>query len=146
MGLSNKLSYEAGNFSCCCLHPHRCFQLEVLRLYFPTGALGCGSASLPSCSSWFIRMKMWYHPLLQMPPFCIFSVPGCPSPPLPPVWVNVSSLSPWLSDFHTVWFSASSGCFLFLNYCCPSFGCAKRHSVSTYASILAGSSLLIFIY
>ena len=25
--------------------------------------------------------------------------------------------------------------FLFLN-CCPSFGCARRHSVSTYASIL----------
>ena len=23
--------------------------------------------------------------------------------------------------------------------CCPSFGCARKHSVSTYASILAGS-------
>ena len=32
----------------------------------------------------------------------------------------------------------SSGCFLFLNYCCPSFGCARRLSVSTYTSILAG--------
>ena len=30
--------------------------------------------------------------------------------------------------------------FLFLNCCCPSFGCARRHSVSTYTSILAGSS------
>ena len=30
------------------------------------------------------------------------SLPGCPSPPLLPVWMNVSSLSPWLSDFHTV--------------------------------------------
>ena len=29
--------------------------------------------------------------------------------------------------------------FLFLNCCCPSFGCARRPSVSTYASILAGS-------
>ena len=47
-------------------------------------------------------------------------------------------LSLWFSDFHTVRFSVSSGCFLFLN-CCPSFGCARRHSVSTYASILAGS-------
>ena len=63
--------------------------------------------------------------------------PGCPSPPLLPVWKNVSSLSPWLSDFNAVRFSVSSGCFLFLN-CCPSFGCARRHSVSTYASILAG--------
>ena len=64
---------------------------------------------------------------------------GCPSPPLQLVWMNVSSLSPWLSDFLRVWFSVSSGCFLFLNCCCPSFGCARRHSVSTYVSILAGS-------
>ena len=56
---------------------------------------------------------------------------GCPSPPLLLVWMNVSSLSPWLSDFHRVQFSVSSGCFLFLNFCCPSFGCARRHSVST---------------
>ena len=62
--------------------------------------------------------------------------PSCPSPSLLPVWMNVSSLSPWLSDFHRVRFSVSSGWFLFLN-CCPSFGCVKRHSVSTYASILA---------
>ena len=31
--------------------------------------------------------------------------------------------------------------FLFLNCCCPSFACARRLSVSTYASILAGSPL-----
>ena len=66
--------------------------------------------------------------------------PGCPSPPLLPVWTNVSSISPWLSDFRAVQFSVSPGCFLFLN-CCPSFGCARRHSVSTYTSILAGYSL-----
>ena len=42
---------------------------------------------------------------------------------------------------HTVRFSVSSGCFLFLNCCCPSFGYAtRRRSVSTYASVLAGSS------
>ena len=64
--------------------------------------------------------------------------PGCPSPPLLPVW-NGSSLTHWLSDFRTVQFSLSSGCFLFLNCCCPSFGCARRHSVSTYTFILAGS-------
>ena len=61
------------------------------------------------------------------------SPPSCPSPPLLPVWMNVSSLSPWLSDFHTVQFSVSSGVFLFLNCCCLSFGCARRHSVSIYA-------------
>ena len=63
--------------------------------------------------------------------------PDCPSLPLLQIWMNVSSLSPWLLDFHTVRFSGSSGCFLFLN--CPSFGCAGKHSVSTYTSILAGS-------
>ena len=34
MGLSNELSCEAGSFSCH-MNPHRFFQSEVLRLYFP---------------------------------------------------------------------------------------------------------------
>ena len=38
----------------------------------------------------------------------------CPSLPLLPVWMNISSLTPWLLDFHTVQFSGSSGYFLFL--------------------------------
>ena len=37
-------------------------------------------------------------------------------PPLLPVWMNVSSFTPLLSDLHTVQFSGSSGCFLFLNW------------------------------
>ena len=78
----------------------------------------------------------WIH---QPPPCHESSLPGCPAPPLLQVWMTVSSLSPWLSDFHTVRFSVSSGCFLFLSCCHPSFGCVRRHSVSTYASILAGS-------
>ena len=49
--------------------------------------------------------------LLAVYPLC----PYCPSPPLLPIWMNVSSLTPWLLDFHTVWFSGISGCFLFLN-------------------------------
>ena len=69
--------------------------------------------------------------------------PGCPSPPLLPLWMNVSSLSPWLLDCHTD-FLAVLVVFLFLNCCCPSFGCARRHSVSTYASILARSPFLFF--
>ena len=32
-----------------------------------------------------------------------------------PVWMNVSFLIPWLSDFYTVWFSVNSGCFWLLN-------------------------------
>ena len=39
--------------------------------------------------------------------------PSCPSPPLLPVWMNVSSLNPWLWDFYIVRFSGSSGFFVF---------------------------------
>ena len=41
--------------------------------------------------------------------------PGCPSLALLPVWMNVSSLTPWLLDFHTVQICGISGYFLFLN-------------------------------
>ena len=47
--------------------------------------------------------------------------PACPSPPLLPVWMNVSSLTPWLSDFHRVQFYGNSYCFLFLNFLLPFF-------------------------
>ena len=48
---------------------------------------------------------------LAVHPLC----PSCPSLPLLPVGMNVSSLTPWLSDFYTVQFFGSSGYFLFLN-------------------------------
>ena len=130
------------------------FSLRGLRLYFPHWSPGvrgllhspvippglsmheCGAVGSASCS-----LACPVHPTI-----CQVSGPGrfalslvrpcCRSPPLLLVWMNVSSLSPWLSDFHTVRFSVSSGCFWFLKCCCPSFGCARRRSVSTYASIL----------
>ena len=125
MGLSNELSCEAGSFSCH-LNPHRFFQSEVLRLYFPTPEPWVAwSVSFPRCSSRFIRTEMWDHPVCQLPPCqpwcssCRLATsplgPGFPSRPLLLVWMNVSSLTPWLSDFHTVRFSVSSGYFLFLN-------------------------------
>ena len=88
------------------------------------------------------------HWVCQPSPCQEFSPPhsGCPSPPLLLVWMNVSSLSPWLSDFHTVRFSVSSGWFLSLNFCCPSFGCARRHRVSTYTSILAGTPPIFYFF
>ena len=75
----------------------------------------------------------------QLPPCHKSSPPGCPSLSLLAVWMNASPLSSWLLDFHTFRFSVCCGCFLFLNCFCPSFGCVRGHSVSTYASILAGS-------
>ena len=142
------------------------FSVRGLRLYFPhAGALGCavcfalplflpvylcvnvGPQGLPATTLWGLLAAAWPASFHNLPPrgvhqplpFCESSPSGCPSPPLLLVWMNVSSLSPWLSDFHTVRFSVSSGCFLFLNCCCPSFGCARRDSVSTYSSILARS-------
>ena len=49
-------------------------------------------------------------------------------------------LNPWLWDFYTAWFSDSSGCYLFWDLVViPFCGCARRWSVSTYASILTRS-------
>ena len=139
MGLSNELSCEAGSFSLHC-NPHRFLQWEVLRLSFPMlGSWVVQSVSFPSCSSLFISMWMWDHPLHQLPscwPGLLPLHPSCPSPPLLPVWYF---LTPWLSDFHTVQFSGSSGCFCFWICCWPSFGCGRKQSISTYASILARS-------
>ena len=51
---------------------------------------------------------------VRQPPPCHESFPsGCPSPHLLLVSMNVSSLFPWLLDFHTVQFSVSSCCFCF---------------------------------
>ena len=125
MSPSNKLSCEAMSFSCC-LNPHRFFQSEVLRLYFSCSVtLGCTICLAPQCSSWFTHTQVWYCPLhqpllvLTQSSSCCLAVspvcPSCPSLLLLLVWMNVSSLTPWLSDFHTVRFSVSSGYFLFLN-------------------------------
>ena len=54
VGVSNELSCEDGSFSCR-LNPHRFFQSEVLRLYFPMlEPWVVQSVSLPSFSSQFI--------------------------------------------------------------------------------------------
>ena len=122
MGLSNELSCDTGRF----FHqhnPHWFFQSEVLRLYFPMlEPWVARSVSLPSCSSKFIHTQMWDCWLHQLPPCPVHqspcqepSLPSCPSLPFLAVWMNVSSLTPWLSDFHTVQFSVTSGCFSFLN-------------------------------
>ena len=144
MCLSHELSCEAGSFPHCSLNPPQVFSVSGLRLYFPMLELWVVQSVTQSTSCSFA------HPAPQSatslgPPTAVSPLcPGCPSPPLLLVWRNVFSLSPWLSDFCVVLFSVSSGCFLFLNCCCPSFGCARRHSVSTYASILAGSPRVCF--
>ena len=128
MGLSNELSCEVGSFSCCRLNPHRCFQSQVLRLYFPVlGPWVAWSVSLPSSFSWFIHTWMWDWPVCQPLPLLPWSSSRrpaarllCPAALLP-VWKNVPSLTPWLLDFHTVRFSGSSGYFLSFKLLLSSF-------------------------
>ena len=87
MGLFNELSCEAGSFSFC-LNSQRCFQSEVLRLYFPAVEPWVAwSVLLSSCSSWFIRMQMWDHPVCQLPSCCE------PSPPRLSVSAPLTSLN-----------------------------------------------------
>ena len=105
----------------------------------------CGAQGLLAvtlCAPFHNLPPRWVHPPhLALSPLC----PGCLSPPLLPVWTNVSSLSPWSSDFRVVQFSVSSGCFFILNCSCPSFCCARRHRVSTYVSILVFPRLCHFL-
>ena len=116
MDLSNKLSCEAGSFSHCHFNPHRFLHSEVLRLYFPEPEPWVvGSVSFSSCSYQFICTQMWDHSLHQPPPHllsrplpcCESSPPSYLSLPLLPVWMNVSSLTPFLwtsiqSEFRAV--------------------------------------------
>ena len=164
MGLSNKPSCEAGSFSRCHLNPHRSFQSVVLRSP-GLGGLFCSSTVPPGlsvCECGAVGSASHPRGVCQLQPGLSHSTichlagsashclavsplyPGCPSLPLLPVCLNVSSLSPWLSDFHAVRFSVSSGCFLFLNllsffwlcrrskciYLCLHLGW-KRSSIST---------------
>ena len=116
MGLSNELSYEVSQ-------PPQVFSVRGFETLFShTGTLGCVVCFAPQL--FFLvyphanvgppatTSPAWsFSHCLAMPPFH----PTCLSPPLLPVWMNISSLTAWLSDFHTIRFSGSSGCFLFLN-------------------------------
>ena len=122
VGPSNEFSCKTGSFSHCC-NPHRFSLPEVLRLYFPALELWVvQSVLLPSCSPQFICIQMWDCLVLQ-PPLCLFwssswclatipLYPCCLSPPFLLVWMNVSSLTPWLSEFHTSDFLAVLCCFV----------------------------------
>ena len=144
VGLSSELSCEAGNFSCCHLNPHRSFQSEALRLFPPycnPGLYGLSLSlvvppGLSVCEHGSARPKFTISPgpptaalptlVLQPLPCHESSLSGCLSPPLLPVWMNISSLTPWLLDFHIVQFSVSSGCFLFLNLLLSFFWLCKE--------------------
>ena len=66
------------------------------------------------------------HLVPQLPTCCKSSLPRLPIFTLVPVWMNVSSLTPWLSNFHTIQFSDSSSYFLFLNLLLSFFWLCKE--------------------
>ena len=88
MGLSNKLSCDAGSFCHC--NPHRSLQPEVLRLSFPAlEPWVLWSVSLPSCSPGLSACKCGTAnchlacPILQLPPCHGSSPPQLPYSPPP---------------------------------------------------------------
>ena len=70
---------------------------------------------LQRCPSRFLSTYVYRdHPFPSLhlcAPLHIFT-PLCIST-LPSLWMNVASLTPWLLDFHTAWFSDNSGWYLF---------------------------------
>ena len=131
MGLCNELSCEARSFLFLA-QPPQVFSVRGFEALFScTGTLGCvvslaprlfllvylcmnlGPFGLPA-ATWPAPSSSHQsasHHLAMHPPH-----PSFPSLPLLPIWMNVSSLTPWLLDFHTVQFSGSSGCLLFLKW------------------------------
>ena len=81
----------------------------------------------------------WVH---QPLPCCEFSLPWLPvsTPPtgLDECFNSLVVRLPHSSIFCQFWL------LLFSNCCCPSLGCVRRHSVSPYAFILAGSPEIHF--
>ena len=103
-GLSNELSCETGSFSHC--HNPTGFYSQrfwgVISPRWNPGLLGLSHSSVvpPSLSAHKCgTTQSTSHHFAGSPLH-----PGCLSSPFLPVWMNVSSLTPWLLNFHTVWF------------------------------------------
>ena len=97
------------------------FNQRFEALFPRTGTLGCVVCLTPQ-----LFLPVYLHTNVGPPVLPATALPGLPATTLlqvlsaqlpvsvpPTVWMNVSSLTLWLSDFHIVQFSVSSGCFLF---------------------------------
>ena len=145
--------------------PTGVFNQRFEALFFHAGVLGCvvcltslpflpvylcanvGPQGLPATTLWGLLPAAWPAPFHNPPPHWVRQPPPCceSSPPRLPISAPPTGLDecfffislvvglPYSLIFCQFWLV------LFLNCCCPSFGCARRHSVSTYTSILAGS-------
>ena len=143
------------------------FNQRFEALFPGAGALGCavccasppflpvyvcanvGLQGLPATTLWGLLAAAWpvpfHNPLprwvCHSPPCRKSSPPGLPVPALPTgldecfFFIFLVVRLPYSSIFCQFWLF-----FLFLNCCCLYFGCEIRHIVSTYVSILAGTS------
>ena len=121
--------------------PTGVFSQRFEALFPHAGTLGCVVCLAPQ-----LFLPVYLHvsgtaQVRQPPPCPKSSPPGCPSPPFLPVWMSVSSLTPWLSDFHTVRFSGSSGYILFLNLLLSVFWFCKE-AQCVYLRLPLGQKLL----
>ena len=157
VGLSNELSCEAES-PAATPTPMGVFNQRFEALFPRAGALGCAVCFSPPpfflvylCVNVGLRGLLaaaWPAQFHNPPPRWVHQLLPCrtSSPPWLPVSAPLTGLDEFFSFISlvvglptTVRFSVSSACFLFLNCCRPSFGCARRHSLSTYISILSKS-------
>ena len=133
--------------------PPLLLQPEVKRLYFPSAAtLGGWDRSLPRCPCWFLSTSCECGTACFTSHCCRLTTtatphslcPGSQCPPLLPIWMDMA-LNSWLLDFHKFDFPAVLGVFCFEVSYDPSYGCARRWSVSTCTSILTGSPAMLLI-
>ena len=134
MVLSNKLSCEARSFSHSVTPTG--FTARGFETLFPhAGTLGytvCLAPQLFLPVYPHANVGPWpasFHLTTQSASCCLAACPlhpSCPSAPLLPVWMNVSSLTPWLSGFHIVQFSGSSGWLLFFTLLLSIFWLCKE--------------------
>ena len=130
--------------------PPQVFSISGLGLYLPTLELWVAwsvTQSISCCLAGQVQLCLPCSTIrhlarsascrLATSPLC----PSCPSAPLLLVWMNVSSLSPWSSDFCVVQFSVSSGCFFVFKLLSFFWLCEEAHCV--YLSLHLGSPLLL---
>ena len=89
MGLSNKLSYEAGSFSCCHLNPHGVFNLRFEALFPHAGALDCVVCLAP-----WLFLPVYLHEIVALPSLQSATLLGPLATTLPQVlsvWLPVSA-------------------------------------------------------
>ena len=126
LGVSPATSTPTGFYSQRCwgfIFPHWIPGLHSLSHspVFPAGLSACKCGTAWSTSCWLTQSSSHCHAHPSYTSCRESSPPWLPISALPTGLVNVSSLTPRLSDFHTVRFSGSSGYFLFLNLLLSSF-------------------------